>query len=211
MMASTPRRVLLVGARGVIGRHVETMLKANGCTVISAGLDGDVDLAFDLCDVDAVGKALREAGPLGAVVSTAGRANFSPLARIEPACLKDSVYGLGLEDKLMGQVNLALAASRVLSVGASITLTSGTTSEDPILGGSSLSMVNGALEAWVRAAATEWPPGIRLNLVSPSLVEGTPEAQCRAFPGWDIMGAEAVGRAYLRCLGSGIHGRVVKV
>ena len=121
------------------------------------------------------------------------------------------MYGLGLHDKLMGQVNLALAAREVLKPGGSITLTSGTTSTEPILGGSALSMVNGALESWVRAAATELPQGWRINVVSPSLVEGTPAAACAAFPGFECVSGKRVALAYLRCLFSGINGQVIRI
>lgn len=201
---------LLVGAGGVIGRHVAVMLAAEGYDVITAGLD-NADLVFDLCDPDATDRALAEAGPLDALICTAGRANFAPLGGIEAAPLETSVYGLGLKDKLMGQVNLALACRRQQPALASITLTSGTTSDDPIIGGSSLSMVNGALEAWVRAAAGEWPTLTRLNLVSPSLVEGTPAPAVKAFPGWEIISGARVAAAYLRCLRSGLRGQVIRV
>jgi enoyl-[acyl-carrier-protein] reductase (NADH) len=111
----------------------------------------------------------------------------------------------------MGQVNLALAAREVLKPAGSITLTSGTTSTEPILGGAALSMVNGALESWVRAAATELPQGWRINVVSPSLVEGTPAAACAAFPGFECVSGTRVALAYLRCLFSGINGQVIRI
>lgn len=205
---NTPRqRILLVGAGGVIGRHVQALL-AERHDLILAGLDGP-DLALNLADTAALAAALQALGPLDAVISTAGRARFAPLSAIEAAPLDGSVYGLGLQDKLMGQVNLALAARAVLKPGGSITLTSGTTSQDPILGGSSLSMVNGALEHWARAAATELRP-LRLNVVSPSLVEGTPEAAIAAFPGFEVLPGRRVALAYLRCLESGLSGEVIR-
>lgn len=206
-MTGARKRALLVGATGVVGRHVLALLQ-DRWEVVRAGLDGP-DLALDLARPEALQDALAAAGPLDAIISTAGRAHFRALAAIDVAPLAESVYGLGLADKLMGQVNLVLAARPLLPVGASITLTSGTTSEDPILGGSSLSMVNGALEHWVRAAATELR-GLRLNVVSPSLVEGTPEAALRAFPGFEVVSGRKVAQAYLRCLESGITGQVLR-
>lgn len=208
-MTGTRKRVLLVGAGGVIGRWVHAALRAEH-DVITCGLD-DAQLPLDLADAAAVQRALAGLGVLDAVVSTAGRARFAPMASIEPAALADSAYGLGLSDKLLGQVNLALAARAVLAPGGSITLTSGTTSQDPVLGGSSLSMVNGALESWVRAAATELPNGLRINLVSPSLVEGTPPGALAAFPGFELVSGQRVALAYLRCLHSGLNGQVVRI
>lgn len=212
-MTPQPLRILLVGASGVIGRCVHEALRGSH-QVITAGLEppqGPDDVQLDLTDSAAVVRALQAIGPLDAVVSTAGRARFGPLSQAAPAALDESVYGLGLHDKLMGQVNLALAAREVLRPGGSITLTSGTTSTEPVLGGAGLSLVNGALESWVRAAATELPQGWRLNVVSPSLVEGTPAAACAAFPGFEVVSARRVALAYLRSLLSGINGQVLRV
>ncbi len=212
-MSTVKQRVLLVGAKGVIGRHVHAALREH-CSVICAGLEPSAsqqEIQLDLSDSSNLEKTLGAIGTLDAIISTAGRANFGPLANAKPAGLIDSVYGLGLLDKLMGQVNLALAARAVLRPGGSITLTSGTTSTEPVLGAAGLSMVNGALESWVRAAATELPLGLRLNVVSPSLVEGTPAPACATFPGFELVSGERVALAYLRCLQSGITGQVLRV
>ena len=212
--AGAPRlRILLVGAGGVVGRCVHGVLRDRH-EVITAGLEpaqGPQQLQLDLADTPALVQALRALGPLDAVISTAGRARFGPLAQAQPAGIGASVYGLGLHDKLMGQVNLALAARAVLRPGGSITLTSGTTSTEPVIGGAGLSLVNGALESWARAAATELPQGWRLNVVSPSLVEGTPEAACAAFPGFERVSGDRVALAYVRCLMSGITGQVLRI
>jgi hypothetical protein len=206
-------RILLVGATGVVGGCVFRSLQTDH-DVISASLDpvqGDHEVQLDLSDADALVKTLNNLGPLDAVISAAGRARFGALADARPSSIDASVYGLGLQDKLMGQVNLALAAREVLRPGGSITLTSGTTSTEPILGGAGLSMVNGALESWVCAAATELPQGWRLNVVSPSLVEGTPAAACAAFPGFELISAQRVALAYERSLFSGITGQVLRI
>lgn len=206
-------RVLLVGASGVIGRHVHQAL-AQDCTVVTAGLD-DPENEVDLSDVVSIRALLEkvhaEGGLLDAVVSTAGRAKFARLDDIDAAKDELSAYSLGLRDKLMGQVNLALAARAVLKRGGAIILTTGTTSKEPIIGGSSLSMVNGALECWVRATATELRNDLRLNAVSPSLVEGTPAAACAAFPGFAPISGVTLGLAYVRCLRSGLTGQVIEI
>lgn len=212
-MTSSSLRILLVGARGVIGQHVLAALQGPH-KVIRAGLEpatGPDEVQLDLTNSRELEQSLKDLGPLDAIISTAGRARFGRLADASPAALDDSFFALALHDKLMGQVNMALAARSVLRPGGSVTLTSGTTSTEPVLGGSGLSMVNGALESWVRAAATEWPPGLRLNVVSPSLVEGTPPAACAAFPGFERVSGQRVAMAYLRCLHSGITGQVLRV
>jgi NAD(P)-dependent dehydrogenase (short-subunit alcohol dehydrogenase family) len=206
-------RILLVGAKGVIGKHVHAAIKEEH-TVICAGLEPPStsnEVQLDLGASETLEHALKALGPLDAIISTAGRARFGSLADAKVANLEGSIYGLGLQDKLLGQVNLVLASRDVLIPGGSITLTSGTTSIEPVIGGSGLSMVNGALESWARAAATELPNGLRLNVVSPSLVEGTPDVACAAFPGFELISGERVARAYIRSLCSCITGQVLTV
>ncbi len=61
-------------------------------------------------------------------------------------------FNLGLQDKLLGQVRLALAAQHHLNSGGSITLTSGIVSAQPIRDGVNATSVNAALEGFVRAS-----------------------------------------------------------
>lgn len=133
-MTAEPRaRVLLVGASGVIGRAVRALLESDH-EVILAGLDGD-GIEMDLAGPAALRAGLKRAGRVRHIVSTAGRAAFVLLAAVAPAALSDSAYTLGLAGKLMGQVNLALAARDWLEACGSVVVTSGTTDREPIPGG----------------------------------------------------------------------------
>jgi NAD(P)-dependent dehydrogenase (short-subunit alcohol dehydrogenase family) len=85
--------------------------------------------------------------------------------------MQEADYAIGLEDKLMGQVNLVLIGREYVSEGGSFTLTTGVLDRDPIRQGTSASMVNGAINAFVRAAAIEMPRGQRINAVSPGVIE----------------------------------------
>ncbi|WP_430709525.1 SDR family oxidoreductase [Mesorhizobium captivum] len=80
-------------------------------------------------------------------------------------------YAIGLQSKLMGQVNLVRSGVKYLREGGSFTLTSGPTNEDPIPLGTSSAMVNGAVEGFVRSAAIELRRDRRINLVSPTMLE----------------------------------------
>lgn len=203
------QKIVLVGATGVIGSELLSLLK-DEYHVITAGLT-DVDVVMDLTDPAAIAKAFKEIGPVDHVVSTAGRAEFVVLDEVKAADFTESRYTLGLKDKLMGQINLALVARDYLSERGSITLTTGTTNDTPIVGGSSLSMVNGALEAWAKAATTEMPRGIRINIVSPSLAAETPEPGFSAFPGFIPVPAAVIARTYLRSIKSLVAGETFKI
>jgi hypothetical protein len=96
-------------------------------------------------DAASIKAGLARIGLCDAVVSTVGKIKFAPLAEMTPAD-----YRIGPDDKLMGQVTLALLAREHLSDGGSITLTSSVLSHDPVHTDSSASMVNGAIDCFVR-------------------------------------------------------------
>ena len=138
--------------------------------IVSSGSKSG-DVRIDIADPASIVAGLKAAGPLDAVACAAGAVNFRPMSAISVAPVESSVYGLGIVNKLMGQVNLTLAARDVLREGGSITLIAGVLSEHPIVAGSAASMVNGAVEAFARAASVELPRGIRINAVSPTVFE----------------------------------------
>ncbi len=153
----------------------------------------------------------NSAGALDAVVCAAGAVNFDPLAAIKPARIEASSYGLGLANKLMGQVNLALAAGERLKDGGSVTLISGITARAPIAAGSSAGMVNGALEAFVMAAAVEMPRGIRINVVSPSVFEESMAGYGPFFRGFDPVPVARAARAFSRSVEGLESGKTYRV
>src|SRR5271167_2366949 len=97
-------RILVIGASGVLGRAIVAELSARHEIVTAGSKSGD--LRIDITDPDSIVAGLAKAGPLDAVACAAGAVNFTPLAAISAAPLERSSYGLGLLNKLMGQVNL---------------------------------------------------------------------------------------------------------
>lgn len=197
-------RILLIGASGTIGQAVARELGERH-EIIAAGRSSG-DIRMDITDRASIQAAFAAAGTLDAVVSAAGKVKFAPLDQIDEAA-----YRIGLDDKLMGQVNLVLLGLPHLADGGSFTLTSGVLSHDPIRFGSSASMVNGAIDAFVRAAAIELPRGIRVNAVSPGvLVESLP-AYGPYFRGHEAVPAERVARAYAKSVEGARTGQVFEV
>lgn len=208
-MADPRLRILIVGASGTLGRAIAAELGKRHDIVAAGRSSGDVRM--DLTDAASIVAALGNAGKLDAVISAAGHVTFAPLAEFKAAPLGESKHTAGITDKLMGQVNLALAARDVLKDGGSITLTTGILSEHPIARGSSASLVNGALEAFVRGAAIELPRGLRINAVSPTVLVESMEGYAPFFRGFEPVPAARAALAFARSVEGLQTGQVYKV
>lgn len=209
-MGSEPSlRILIVGASGVLGQAVASELGQRH-EVLTAGRNSG-DIRMDITDASSIQAALQKAGKLDAVISTAGKVTFAPLADFKPAAFGEGLHTTGLADKLMGQVNLALAARDHLNDRGSITLTTGILSEHPIAAGSSASLVNGGIESFVRAAAIELPRGLRINVVSPTLLEESVPHYGPYFRGFETVPAAKAALAFCRSVEGLQTGQVYKV
>ena len=112
--------------------------------------------------------------------------------------MSEKDFALGLQDKLMGQVNLLLIGREFANDGASFTFTTGVLNRDPIRTGASASLVNGALDAFVRAAVIEMPRGMRVNSVSPTVLVEAMDSYAPYFRGFKPVPAAEVALAYAK-------------
>ena len=197
-------KILLVGAHGTLGRAVAAELGARHQVVSAGRSSGDVRL--DLADADSIAAALASVGPLDAIACAAGHVAFAPLLE-----LSDTQWQLGLHEKLMGQVRLALLGVAHLRDGGSITLTSGVLSTEPIRLGASAAMVNAGLEAFVRNAALELPRGLRINAVSPGVLLESMDAYGPFFRGFEPVPAARAARAFARSVDGADSGQTYRV
>jgi len=127
------------------------------------------------------------------------------------AALTEKEVQVGLRDKLMGQVNLVLIGRDFINDNGSFTLTSGVLTHDPIRYGACASLVNGALEAFVRAAAIELPRGLRINVVSPGLLDESVAALGDYFRGHETVPGKRVANAYVKSVEGRLTGQVLHV
>jgi NAD(P)-dependent dehydrogenase (short-subunit alcohol dehydrogenase family) len=197
-------KILVVGATGTIGRAVVAEL-ASRHEVVQAGRSSG-ELRLDITDRASIQSAFEKLGSVDAVVSTAGSVKFAPLENMEAAD-----FEIGLRDKLMGQVELVLAGRDHVAPGGSFTLTTGVLDSDPIRAGSSASMVNGALNAFVAAAAIELPRGLRINSVSPGVIEESLADYAPFFRGFEPVPAARAALAYAKSVEGAQTGRVYRV
>lgn len=201
-------KIIVIGATGTIGKAVveELGLRHEIVAVGSSSGQYQADIA-DIAQVRAVFAQIAEqVGQIDAVVVAAGNLAFAPLAGFTP-----EQFRVGLDSKLMGQVNVAQVAQEFLSDGGSITLTSGTVADQPIRNGVSASMVNSAVEGYARGAAIELPRGLRINVVSPALLNESVELYGAYFRGFETVPASRVARAYSRSVEGAQTGQVYKV
>ncbi|GAB2946187.1 hypothetical protein GCM10011328_35400 [Hafnia psychrotolerans] len=91
-----------------------------------------------------------------------------------------------------------MIGQKFLNDGGSITLTRGIIAEEPIWQGANATTVNAAVEGFVRGAAIELPRGIRINGVSPTVVEESLQSYGPFFPGFEAAPAARVAKAYRR-------------
>jgi NAD(P)-dependent dehydrogenase (short-subunit alcohol dehydrogenase family) len=196
-------KVLLVGASGTLGRavHAELALRHQ---VLAASRSGK--LKVDITDSASIRQLFNKTGKVDAIVCTAGKVHFGALAE-----MTEDLYAIGLRDKLMGQVNLALIGRDYLNDGGSITLITGILAEQPIRFGSSASMVNGAIEAFVRAAAAELPRGLRINAVSPNVFAESMPVYAPYFRGFEAIPVARAALAFSRSVEGVQTGQVYKV
>jgi NAD(P)-dependent dehydrogenase (short-subunit alcohol dehydrogenase family) len=193
-------KILVVGATGTIGAAVAKALEARHEVVCAGHARGA--LKVDLADPASIKRLYASVGRVDAVVSAAGQAAFRPLLG-----LSDAEFALGLDNKLMGQVNLVRLGVERLADSGSFTLTSGILSRRPMPGGAAISMVNAGLEGFARAAALELPRGLRINVVAPGWVTETLVA-LKMDPGPGIPAAR-VAETYLSAIEGRMTGQVL--
>ena len=120
-------------------------------------------------------------------------------------------YQLSLQQKLFGQVSIVLHGIKVLKDKGSITLVTGIMNHDFVKDGTAAAMVNNAVEGFVQAAALDMPRGIRINVVSPGLLEPSVELYKDYCPGFEPVTTAKVGRAFRKSVYGIQTGRIYSV
>ncbi|MEM9584231.1 MAG: short chain dehydrogenase [Pseudomonadota bacterium] len=197
-------KIILVGASGDVGQAALEELSQRHDVVAVGRRTGDVRV--DISDSGSIEAMYDEIGAFDALVSTAGSVCFAPLAEQTEASLK-----MGLDNKVMGQINLVLSGLSWISENGSFTLTSGVLDRDPVVSGTGAAMANGALAGFAAGAAIEMPRGLRINVVSPGLLEVSDQRYGALFPGHERVSSQRVGRAFTKCVEGAFTGQVVIV
>jgi NAD(P)-dependent dehydrogenase (short-subunit alcohol dehydrogenase family) len=197
-------KIIVFGGTGTIGRAVVAELLSLRHEVITVARSTGHYRA-DMTDPGSIETLLQGIGKVDALVSCAGRAKFAPLTRMGREDID-----LGLQNKLMGQVNVILAGLRHLNDAGSVTVTSGVLTEQYVRDCAPVALANGALEAFVKAAALDMPRSLRVNVVSPGVVEESVAIHGKSL-GFEPVAAKRVALAYAHSVEGGRTGQVYRV
>lgn len=162
------KRIIIVGATGTMGQYLSTAFEKEHQVVRVGSQSGDYKV--DITSTESIESFFQEVGPFDALVSLAGPTYVGPWKT-----LTDKEFRKGVEGKMMGQINLVLIGQHYINPKGSFTLISGALTHDPQLHFANASAANGAVEGFVRAAAIELENGIRINAVSPTVIEDSPQ------------------------------------
>lgn len=194
-------KILLIGSTGTIGSQILNQLKGKHEVITANRSSGD--LRIELGAPQSIKSVFSQLSGLDAVVSAAGPCKYGTLMK-----LSDADFQFGFDQKFMGQVNLLRFGLKSVRDKASFTFTGGMGGRLPQdKGFTSIAAMNAALEGFVRAAALELPPEIRVNVVAPPWVTETRERL-----GMDLsVGRPAahVARSYIDVIEGTMTGKVI--
>src|SRR3981189_3163503 len=198
-------KIVLIGANGKIGELVQTAMSGSGHEIVKVGRKSG-DFQVDIESRESIRQLYQVVGSFDAVAVAAGEVVFAPLSQ-----LTAENWQFWLGSKLMGQISLVQEAIPFINERGSFTLVSGILNDDPIFAGVAASTVSGALEAFCRAAAIVLPKGLRINVVSPTMLKESESQFAQFFPGMIPVEGWKVGQAYKRAILGAQTGRVYKV
>lgn len=161
-------KIIIIGATGTMGKHLASAFEKEHEVIRVASRGGDI--TADITSTASIEELFRQAGPFDALISTAGPTYVGPWKK-----MSDKEFRKGVEGKMMGQINLVLIGQHYINPKGSFTLITGALTHEPQLNFANASAANGAVEAFVRAAAIELENGIRINAVSPTVIEASPQ------------------------------------
>jgi len=197
-------RVLLIGATGRLGAGVHDALRERHDVVTASRSAGDVNV--DLRDPGSIAAMYEQVGRIDAVASAAGHVPYEPLDEL---ALED--VQAGIADKLLGQVELVRQGIRHVADDGSFTLISGILARQPIRTGTVASLVNGALESFVKAAAIELPAKQRINAVSPTVFTEALDEYGSFFPGFLPVPVSDAAATFVRSIEGAQTGQVYEL
>lgn len=195
-------KIIFVGATGTMGSYLVKALEKEHEIIKVASKGADVDV--DITSVESIERMFLEIGLFDALISTAGPTFVGPWAKLD-----NKTFRQGVDGKMMGQINLVLIGQRYINPKGSFTLITGALTHDPQRNFANASAANGAVEGFVRGAAIELENGVRINAVSPTVIEVSPQ-YFPYFPGEVPTTMKQLEYAFRKSLFGAVTGQVIR-
>ena len=177
-------KIIIVGANGAVGKTAVDALSSRH-EIISVGKSSG-DIQVDIENVDSIRTMYQEVGKVDSVVSAVGHGHFGAVDE-----MTSEQFMKGINHKVLPQINLVLEGFDYMNDG-----------------GSSAAAANGAIDGFVLGAAVDMPRGIRINAVSPEVLEVSREKYDGFFHGHVHVSSEAVGLAYSKAVEGCLNGQI---
>jgi NAD(P)-dependent dehydrogenase (short-subunit alcohol dehydrogenase family) len=160
-------KIVIVGASGTMGSYLANTLEKEH-DVIRVDRKSK-NISVDITSPESIENMYKKIGAFDAMICTAGPTYVGPWKN-----LNDKEFRNGVEGKMMGQINLVLIGQHYINPKGSFTLITGALTYEPQRNFANASAANAAVEGFIRAAAIELENGIRINAVSPTVIENSP-------------------------------------
>lgn len=196
-------KIVIVGASGTMGQYLANVLEKENHEIIRASRSSE-DIQVDTTSTKSIEEMFAKIGAFDALISTAGTTFVGPWKN-----LNDQTFKTGIEGKMMGQINLVLIGQQYINPKGSFTLITGALTNEPQINFANASAANGAVEGFVRAAAIELPNGIRINAVSPTVIENSPH-YFPYFPGEIPTTMKQLEFGFKKSLFGAVTGHIIK-
>lgn len=161
-------KIVIVGASGTMGTYLSNAFEKEHEVIRADRKNSDVQV--DITSPEAIEKMYKKIGAFDALICTAGPTYVGPWKN-----LNEETFSVGVEGKMMGQINLVLIGQHYIKPKGSFTLITGALTHEPQKNFANASAANAAVEGFVRGAAIELENGIRINAVSPTVIENSPQ------------------------------------
>jgi NAD(P)-dependent dehydrogenase (short-subunit alcohol dehydrogenase family) len=197
-------KILIIGGQGTIGKRLAEAFSPAHEIIIAGRNSGDIRV--DISSTASIQELFKRLQTVDACICTAGTGYYGDFDTMTEEHMR-----AGIQGKLLGQVNIVLIGNDYLPPGGSFTLTSGIASEQPARNGTTVAMINGAINSFVLGAAQELKNDRRINVVSPGLVEDSLQRYGHLFPGYNAVPMQRVVNGYRLSVEGAVNGRIIKV
>ena len=193
-------KVLVIGATGTLGGPIVEALKSKGHEVI--GVSRKSTPSVDISKPEELKSFLEGIDPVDHIVCTGGGVYFGENMELNKIT-DESIY-LGINSKMMGQVNVVRFGYPKINAGGSILLTGGIVAYKPLIPNAShVGMINSALNGFVISCADDFSKleptkGPRVNVIHPPLIKESAVAFGQTGEG--LPSASEAAEIFCKCL-----------